>query len=425
MSVYNEYIQQAKILARTDEALSLQEKIVAHYISRIRKSEPRPFLAIGAPSGTGKTQMSFTMAEYENLHVRHICLSSKPKGDSMQWIYKHPSIDQLSDLVQEALIGDMKDFPDETTHSATNFLSSNYEFRIVALLSKVFNIPTLDGQMICIIRELREAVQQLTDGPIFPVLFVDEAFQFLTNRGKSNNEKKHAHFLRAVLRAVGIASVFMGTTANTVQFVQNHLHMSSGSGNVRPWATFIANLPPTMLSKSEIPAINCPRVRNFCDRLMDITTVNPRYIQKFNKYAGLFPNKPLELVLDKIRMKLYSQKEILRRTSGLRAQVLYLLNCITTSEITSTFVNTHFAHFAKDEVVGVLNNKAVLKGEVTIWNPKPNYPTSRQDPLLALLLGGSCCSLYPPFLLNIEPSHSIRLTSAAAYVLGDCNQAIA
>ena len=88
----------------------------------------------------------------------------------------------------------------------------------VALLSAALGIKTTDNRLITSVSELRAAVRTIVDAGIYPLVVVDEAFQHMTGLSTNSlNIQLDLHieiFLRSVLRATGIASVFMGATVN-------------------------------------------------------------------------------------------------------------------------------------------------------------------------------------------------------------------
>ena len=84
---YSHYILNTRLLKDSTEVFKLVKKIQQYYKPQGRLYE---FFAMGAPSGAGKTQLAFTLGEYSQLDVLHICMSDSQECE--EEIYKHDTI---------------------------------------------------------------------------------------------------------------------------------------------------------------------------------------------------------------------------------------------------------------------------------------------------------------------------------------------
>lgn len=386
---------------------------------------PKAFFAVGAPSGSGKTQLAFSLGMCDSLDVVHICLV-RSQFDP-QNVYRHPSIAVLSEFLRCAIVDDCKLVDNGSALSAFSLLDNIFRpLKTIEFLSVAFNLLGMDGRPVRTARALRDVVKQLPVGSKLPVLVVDEAFQ--KSATAKNSEftlaMESALYLRAVMRAVGIGSIFMGTTLNTVEFVQQS-DGSTDQGRPRPWVYFICNLPRVISPIGiDFEAIANPSVKSFLEMISArYYHVNPRLLRQFCEAAIAEPSASLDLLAAKVSELTFSQKGGLRTLQGIRAQTLYQLNSMDVSR-EHTFVTAHFARYNADAELVIYNNELHVKGdklEGDEWQPTCHFPSSCEDPLLALVLGGSCVPGMsvgphtPQFLLKV--AGKVPLTSAAALVL--------
>lgn len=150
--------------------------------------------------------------------------------------------------------------------------------------------------------------------------------------------------------------------------------------------------------------------------------VNPRLMQQLSD-AVIGRGMELQSALAHVARLTYLTKDMLRTTDGVRAQVLYMLNNTRPELRTPALVSVHFARFNKDEEVIIQATETCVvtttpPGGTQAWQPVPDFPSCREDPLLPLVLGGPCDSaLHPaPFVLKHE-GERFDLTSAATFLL--------
>lgn len=425
---FKHYAFEATLLKNSEVVNTLVEKIKHHYTeSKVANDDDHrssSFFSVGAPSGSGKTQLAFTLAESASLDVLHICLTDEP--ESSQEIYRHDSIHEASKLFRLAVRDDFVMLQNLENCTASSLLEEGGpELCTVALLSSSFGIKSTQDRIITSARQLREAVHAfVASSGTFPVVVIDEAFQHIAAQDNSSldimSDLHISLYLRSVLRATGIASLFMGTTINMVQFVLQGVNVSTSSEKPRPWTQFISRLPPLMTgSASDVLRRVFPA---WTDSSEPFHSANPRLMQHLIDSVAR-SNLNLEAALSNVARLTYLKKRILRTTDGLRGQVLYMLNSTGPEPRTPALVTAHFARFEKDEEVMVeAQQPCVASAEppsyTKPWEPVPDFPNCEEDPILPLIMGGPCdARLHPaPFVVLLQ-KRKYELTSAAAFLL--------
>lgn len=349
----------------------------------------------------------------------HVCLTTSHRA---QPVYKHPNIDPLSDELRNAVMGDSKESCDDENRTTKSLLGDGRKLRTVVVLSHAFQLFGEDGQFVQTAKELR-AVLNSNIRARSPVLIVDEAFQQQLVAPTKKKAESEAVFLRSVLRAAGIAAVFMGTTANMATFVGEGTDISFQDINPKAWARFISQLPE--LKQTEIAVAKPGSVVQITAIATQFPKENPRCVRLLIEASRAAPNAPLRDLLATVAHKLYSGKATLRTVEGIRAQMLYILN---SSGPSSCLVTTHFAQFKKDEVLDIISGNVVVSGQVDEWIAEPIFPTAADSPLLPLLLVGASVPVrrrdqnaplqHPqPFMLRAEGVDPTVLTAAASVVV--------
>ena len=441
LDAFLDYKTTATFLIKSKLMINLRNDIKNYYQLKTVDSEysTKTFFAIAAPSGSGKTQVAFTLAEFPDLDVVHVCLTASHRA---QPVYKHPSIDLLSDVLRDALVKDNDENRDGDKRTTKSLLGEGRKLRTVVVLSLAFQLLGEDGQFVQTAKELRAVINaKIRDRS--PVLIVDEAFQQQlvapkTKREEKNRSTSEAVFLRSVLRASGIAAVFMGTTANMATFVGEGTDISFQDIAPRPWAKFISQLPdlePTTVITVAQAAKQAATgsFAKFVAIATQFPKENPRCVHFLHEAARTAPDAPLRDLLATVAHKLYNGKATLRTVEGIRAQMLYILNS-SGPERMPTLVTTHFAQFNSDEVLDTVSGFVVVRGKVHEWMAEPSFPTASDNPLLSLLLVGASVPMrrgdangplqHPqPFVLRAEGVDPTVLTAAASVLVStNCAQ---
>eukprot|EP01032_Pedospumella_encystans_P008786 gene8786-10393_t len=429
-NAFDDYHSMAERLKNTPEMEKIRDDILTTCTAYKFKGtlEWMKFYGVGAPSGTGKTQIPFTLATYSDcFDVLHVCFAKL--SENSQLVYQHPRIADISAVLRNCLIND------HAAITSSAMALANEQLSTVTLLSAIFKVsvkresgaeeaPQTPTQ-------LRKALHS-SGGiarTIWPVVVVDEAFQC----AEDEYENELAAFLRSILRASGVASIFMGTTIHMLSFLDESGSIRTGRSDPTEWAKLITQLPPFSSQPAfDLAVIQSTEVRGFVKCLLDhYPRVNPRNMHHLYREASknAKPETTLDEVLAAVGRRIYTEKTVLRSIRGVRAQVHFLLNAVAPADDKRVLVGNHFARYTQDldlvrtaTIISAVNDAPEGAGKRK-WKPVPDFPPFTEDPLLHLLLGGvSCeCSPFPcPFAVSAS-AQEVRLTSAAALLLSSDN----
>lgn len=424
-AAYMSYERKATYLKDSKQMVELKDEVLGLYEALSRDS-PMKFIGIGAPSGSGKTQTAFTLATYPCFKVVHVCLTTI--SNRSQHVYNHYRIKDVSKALLTQLKADFRrltrSISDVGITSATALMSTRLS--VVLVLSRLFGIQSSQGTLLHTPNEFHAALLGLLNDAAAqrPVMIVDEAYL----QGGKRYACDLAVLLRSILRACGVASIFMGTTINMVSFIggPESTDMSTGNPGKVDWATLITVLPNYIAVDFNSSLILSEEVREFVVGLIEnYPHVNPRNLDHLCQAAVKSEESTtLDVVLKDVAQLLYNGKTVLRSVEGVRAQVHFLLGAVTTEKYMRVLVGKHFARYEANLTVFLEGSdvKAIEKETEILWPPVPTFPTSKIDPLLSLLLGGPCsCALgrHPsPFVFSSKSYHlPTSLTSAAALLL--------
>ena len=417
---FDGYNVMAATLRNTPEMLKIRDEILATHTAFRDKLffEGIKFFGVSAPSGTGKTQVPFTLATYTDcFDVLHVCMAEI--SEYSQFVYQHPRIYDISSVLRSYLIDDFLAQKQRQnvwiTSSATSSLADE-QLHTVALLSAIFkvSIKRESGAVEApqTPTQFRKALHSSGIArATWPVVVVDEAYRC----GGEDYENDLASFLRSILRASGVVSVFMGTTINMVKFEDGPGNISAGKSDPTEWAKLITQLPPFSVEPAfDLAVIQSVEVRGFVKCLLDHhPRVNPRNMHHLYREASenSTPETTLDEVLVMVGCKMYTERIVLRSIRGVRAQVHFLLNAVAPANDKRVLVGNHFARYTQDldlvRVASIISAVDDLKGKNKCqWPPVPDFPSFTEDPLLHLLLGGvSCESTSFPCPFGSSPIH--------------------
>jgi hypothetical protein len=216
--------------------------------------EPRDFLALVAPTGSGKTQMAFSLMSTQILDVVHVNLANAGKDLSQQKGYVDYTAPESISLYQ-AVNADLERFCSGSRLSLLRE-DGHRPSDIVACLRRLFDIPptvaagSTESQIaVNSVRAFRADVRARTvkrfDGgdERFPLLVADDA-----------SDEPCSNLLRNMLCAVGLATLVMGTSLHGCGLVLDPSGMGRIAQNfmTRKWATFRPELPPARLADTEL-----------------------------------------------------------------------------------------------------------------------------------------------------------------------------
>jgi hypothetical protein len=245
---YANYAMAAELLFETPQVLDIKSKLACFYEGF--KEEPLPvfgvackFFALCAPSGSGKTQMGFSLRRHRDLKVVHVCLAQN-EGTAGATC-RLPCGEALSQLATAAIELDYQDWragnnaSEDTELRAKDLIDSwtPVPLRIVALLAEVLGFECRTERIVTV-KELRRAIiASVKAGERLPVLLIDDAF--------AHEESERAvKFLRTVAGVSAIATIVMGTSTNIIlspdQWERSYV---THTARPPPWCELLTDLP--------------------------------------------------------------------------------------------------------------------------------------------------------------------------------------
>ncbi len=408
------YQEEAVRLMYEPEVLNIKTRIIQHYEAELKEESTRPasFIVIGAPSGAGKTQMSFNLRCFPGeVDVLHICLA--PGQEKDQNVYRHPTVARASEAVRGALYkdGEALRHPAETHRmlSALEIMDNvSLQLHTIALICSCFGLRNAaDSSIPTTAAEVHAALRARRNG--WPVVVVDEALERMDgDDAKFTFHQQLARQLRAIFRACKVMAIYMGTSTNSMRFINFGKELSRGTSEHLPWAYFVGRLPRTIVDESSVAGVSDDRTRRFLELLIARRNVNPLIltllIQKAHSLqteGEVIDDHFLDCLLAAVSRELFDQKRLLHSTEsgGMRAQVMFLLNG-DDSDVSRkhAWVHAYFARFPGDEQTFTGKSKyepiqVKTEGpreEYKEWLTAPAFPTCGENPALPLLLSGPC-----------------------------------
>jgi hypothetical protein len=249
---YTNYAMTAELLYDTPQVLDIKSKLASFY-QDFKEAPPVfttacKFFALCAPSGSGKTQLGFSLGKHADLKVVHLCLT--PCNGSAHSTGRLARIGALSRLARSAVELDYLDWKAANSTAEGTVLSwyligswPQVALRTVALLAEVLGMSG-SGRVIATTEELRDAITASAEaGERLPVLLIDEAFAHEASAPAVT-------FLKTVATVSAIATILTGTSTNMIL-------------SAEPWIpcniAYTASPPPALVRAANRPSRLPPR----------------------------------------------------------------------------------------------------------------------------------------------------------------------
>jgi hypothetical protein len=388
---------------------------------------PQMFFAISAPSGSGKTQMGFNLRAAKVFDVVHIVLPSATGSQAQpQHTYGTGDVEKHGGRIWEALEADSNEFVNMSA-----FWLLHYDLRkqshTMEVLSDIFGLAAAESMPSAISINTTEALRaalyeratQVAEGKglRLPLLIVDDA-----------HNTAYTRLLRDISRAVGLATLMMGTTVDLclLENDADSMDRRPGGDSSQMWAYFNPSLPSVCLTDTEkaillggaspvaqTPTAQLEAMPSLCvveqskssatpasaPHEIDTTAHQPRVLQFLasldDSPPGRRPNPLIvhylwdgaraaganELTVDALLARtaerLYAEKTSLSTLEGLRGQVQFALSDHLGAD-DRDLVHSHFARFGGSAAVR-LNSTGqwVINklGEQQPFHPMPVFPS--------------------------------------------------
>jgi hypothetical protein len=217
---------------------------------------PQMFFAISAPSGSGKTQMGFNLRAAKVFDVVHIVLPSATSNQAQpQHTYRTGDLEKHGGRIWEALQADSNEFVNMSALWLLRY-DLQKQSHTMEVLSDIFELTAAESMpsatSINTTEALRAALYERATlvaegkGLRLPLLIVDDA-----------HNTAHTRLLRDISRAVGLATLIMGTTAELclLENDTDSMDRRPGGDSSQMWAYFNTTLPAVCLTDTAKAAL--------------------------------------------------------------------------------------------------------------------------------------------------------------------------
>ena len=416
-----------------------------------------PFVVIDAPSGTGKTQLGFTLSHLD-FQVLHCTLHPSLRDD--QTVYR--TMENVSANIDKAVKAD--------TLGITNPYANDLQvealcrhpgpLRLVQYFFRYFLNDAHRPWDECTVSVLRTAFDNQPGTKKTPVVVVDEVGNNRSAGGEVvDSDILRVQYIRNLCRALRVPCVLMGTNSNAMNMIPAAAG-SRTSGRVARWCPLIAGLPrviPESQEALELPSVLTILLRWGHPALASVlaetsTTANPLFlvalvdgIQSVTEPQwqqwGNRSSDVLDDLLATMATRLFQQKGKLLTPAGQHGQFalqlnMYrgwetprrsLLNATVLDTTRAVFVASHFATLdAPRAATDLFVEHGTLKCNLEAndnssnlypWMPSASFPTATSDPWLYMLCGGGK-GHGPPAFRAKAPSGAAMSTADALTAIG-------
>jgi hypothetical protein len=213
---------------------------------------PQMFFAITAPTGSGKTQVGFNLRAAKVFEVVHIVLPSATGSQAQsQHTYGTGDVEKHGGRIWEALEADSNEFVNMSAFWLLRY-DLRKQSRTMEVLSDIFGLTAAESMSsatsINTTEALRAALYERATlvaegkGLRLPLLIVDDA-----------HNTAYTRLLRDISRAVGLATLMMGTTVDLclLENDTDSMDRRPGGDSCQMWAYFNPTLPAVCLTDTE------------------------------------------------------------------------------------------------------------------------------------------------------------------------------
>lgn len=395
-----------------------------------------PFYLVDAPSGTGKSQLPFTL-KAAGVKVCHLLLNTDQQTQSI-----YQPLLPLSRLFEGCLLNDRNTL--QAFEMQSDVLRSDSLRRTHLPLETVGFLLLVLG---CHLPDpsdwtplyLSGKVRNLPDEQRV-IIFLDEVFPYPDGSEIPTKSVVSLRLARNLLRAVGLVVVLMGTNSSASNFAD--FSYAARSSNPYEWCRIITRLPritdASLVALDVLSKLNDIRCFSLQTFLRDaFRTCIPWFASLFVKVMRRFQEEKsvfstscelFDAILEHMSRLIYERKRLLRVGSGLSGQYCLHLCChkfglisqpdgeCLSNKQTSSFVSSHFAYLnEEDEIslflrnVGLYSNSQPQRNE-SVWRPTASFYGATKDPLLYLLLGGGREGFPEPFVSSQDNQTTVMTT---------------
>jgi hypothetical protein len=350
-----------------------------------------PFTFLEGSSGSGKSQMGFSIYAQISKIRKVFYFLFEPPGSSSQEIYRN--FRNISTLFKKCYSKDSTFYGEEASSPNCNSLFGvslyvyGFIYELISGGNGNVNVGPKTGKVVVDL--------MVTNGIHFkrPVFIVDECIAI------SDESLRKVRFVRNCFRSLGLGLVMCGTDSRAAKLPSN-IGNSSRSGISKPWCYVFGHFPNVNLPLLDLP--------EWTPEWLKIVLQHSRPL--FAKFVAdeirntCFDNFNVDKLLMAVFNKLVNVKKIFGTYYGQLGQLRLFhnshYNLKDFNEQSTALIHSHYAQLSGPKNF-VLMNDGSFEGCDTIWMPCSIFPKIEDDVLLYLILMGG--NDYPAFRLNGNP----------------------
>lgn len=356
---------------------------------RTDSSDP-PFLFLEGSSGSGKTQMGFTIkAKIGQIRQVYYFLF-EPPGPSAQQIYLNFA--EISRLFTKCCSADKDVYSTEATSPTCGSLS-NQQLYVYGFLYELLNEGASKSSVRIISKTGKDVLKLMRAKRIHqnrPVFILDECIV------TTEEHLKKLRFVRNCFRSLGLGLVMLGTDSSAAK-LPSTIGGSSRTDTPRVWCHVIGKFPVSRVSLLGLPESPLPWLQYI------LVKSRPLFAQLVADNLKKRPSSDFDQLMKDVFTDLVNVKKIFGNHHGKLGQLRLFQNAHYPLEdweddSSTPLIHSHFAQLNGDQKNFELMNNGCIKNNDEIWKPSSAFPKVEDDILLYLLLMGG--KHHPAFRLN-------------------------
>ena len=395
----------------TDICKVLLEITSRNYIKE--DDETVPFIFLDGSSGSGKSQMGFSIFEYmhQKRSTFYLLFNSDSNSQRIYLNFKNISI-----LFNSCYKADAKMY-NESNSPSTDFLFTQRLF-LYGFIHLLISNP--DQENVSVTPKTGEDIvmlmktMKISDNR--PVFIIDECIAV------TDTSLKKIRFVRNCFRSLGLGLVMLGTDSKAAElasmlFTNNH----SRKATPENWCYVFGKFPAV---KIELLNLQQDHIKNlpewFSSLLKNSRPLFSRLISSELKLDFFTSTIDFDVILSSAFGELLFTKNIFNDYFGKLGQVSLFLNsnydlpCLNLDSDNASLINSHFAKLKDDKGSNnfILMSDGRIRRRDDVWVPSSRFPVITSDALLYLLLMGGKYHFafqkdgeqvpYSWFLMNIQ-----------------------
>ena len=349
-----------------------------------------PFTFLEGSSGSGKSQMGFSIFARISKKRKVFYFLFEPPGSSSQAIYRN--FQNISTLFQMCYMKDSTYYVEEAPSPNCNSLFGN-ELYVYGFIYEL--ISGGNGNVKVGPKTGKEVLDLMAKNGIKferPVFIVDECIAI------SDESLRKVRFVRNCFRSLGLGLVMCGTDSRAAKLPSN-IGSSSRSDVTQPWCYVFGHFPIVNLPLLNLPELTPEWLKTVLKQSRPLFAKFAA--DEFRNTSFSVDNSSADNLFMAVFNKLVDVKKIFGNYYGQLGQLRLFHNAHLVlknfNEQSTALIHSHYAQLLGPKNF-VLMNDGSVEGSDTIWEPCSIFPEIKDDVLLYLIFMGG--NNYPAFRLN-------------------------